>query len=82
MKKAIKILGTLLCAVVLFFNLSINGSSNVGDTDLSTLLNKADAICEYNESIPSLNTGRCNIYSENCYQVFDPEGDCDPYKFW
>mgnify|MGYP000957847682 CR=1 FL=1 len=78
MKKAIKILGTVLCVVVLFLNLSINGKNEVGDTSLSVLLNNADALCYDNESFPMCNTGRCNIYSENCYQVFNPEGDCDP----
>jgi len=79
MKKAIKILGIVLCAVVLFFNLSINGKSEVGDTSLSALLNKADAVCIESE-IDLLNTGRCNVYSENCYQIFEA-GTCDPYAF-
>ena len=80
MKKTIKILGTLLCAVVLFFNLSINGKGSAGDTSLSTLMNKADAVCYDNESFPMCNTGRCNIYSENCYQIFEL-GNCDPTYF-
>ena len=80
MKKAIKILGTLLCAVVLFFNLSINGKGSAGDTNLSTLMNKADAVCYESTFGPDFNFGRCNVYSENCYSQFEL-GDCDPTQW-
>jgi|BioPla2DNA2_1021312.scaffolds.fasta_scaffold90303_2 hypothetical protein len=79
MKKAIKILGTVLCAVVLFFNLSINGKSSTGDTNLSVLLNKADAECEQGE-IPEMNKGKCYQISGNCF--WNPDYDeCDPTAF-
>ena len=79
MKKIISILGVAICAMVLFFNVSINGKNNANDTDLTKVMmsNEANAECVWNPGGDIWNHGYC---SEFGWCNWDPEGTaCDPW---
>lgn len=79
MKKIIKIIGILICLVVLFLNISLNKTSSKTNTDLSVLIvtNNADAECW-----PFIDQfwGECSL--DQCFTTSNwPKVDCDPTRF-
>lgn len=73
--KAIKIAGAIVCAALLFFNVSLNGKSSSDNLDLSALTKISEANAECVDD-PPLNNGRCSQLTGNCY--WDPDSDdCD-----
>jgi hypothetical protein len=79
MKKIIKIIGILVCLMVLFLNLSLNRTNSPGHTDLSKLIvvNEANAECaSWQWYMPH---AKCLVMNQECVEAVDYE-ECDPSK--
>lgn len=66
MKNLIKISGVVVCAAVLFLNVSIKGKSSSENVNMATITSANQANAECQTTTWSM-TGKCSTLSGNCY---------------